>query len=215
MKLNCVCVCVSGLVLVLCLSVFCEPCSNFKDCHTCTNQTGCFWMDCINVTACGNNTQLNASQCKKTDCDDAPSPIGTTAHPDTKATATSASTQSPNTTANGTTPHTPSNTTVVPPTNTTNPAKTSAASANGTTPHTPSNTTVVPPTNTTNPAKTSAASASTTASPRTGSRFDAGSFIGGILLTLGMTAILFMGYKFSCVKREVQYRTIEEHDAII
>ncbi|XP_058884266.1 sialomucin core protein 24-like isoform X1 [Acipenser ruthenus] len=199
MKLNCVCVCVSGLLLVLCLSVFCEPCSTFNDCHTCTNQTGCFWMDCINVTApvCGNNTQLNASQCNKTGCGVTnenlliftltvtPPPIGTTAHPATKATATSASTQSPNTTANGTTPHTPSNTTVVPPTNTTNPAKTSAASA------------------------------STTASPRTGSRFDAGSFIGGMLLTLGMTAILFMGYKFSCVKREVQYRTIEEHDAII
>ncbi|KAK6486404.1 sialomucin core protein 24 [Huso huso] len=187
MKLNCVCVCVSGLLLVLCLSVFCEPCSTFKDCHTCTNQTVCFWMDCINVTApaCGNNTQLSASQCNKTDCDVISSLPGTTAHPATKATATSASTQSPNTTANGTTPHTPSNTTVVPPTNTTNPAKTSAASA------------------------------STTASPRTGSRFDAGSFIGGILLTLGMTAILFMGYKFSCVKREVQYRTIEEHDAII
>ncbi|XP_041089123.1 sialomucin core protein 24 [Polyodon spathula] len=175
MRLSCVCACVSGLLLVICLSAFCDPCATFKDCHTCTNQTGCLWMACANETApaCGNSSLRNASQCK-TDCDAS----------DTTA-MTKASTQSPNTTANGTTPHTPSNTTVV----------------------TTSNTTI--------PAKTSAASASTTASPRTGSRFDAGSFIGGILLTLGMTAILFMGYKFSCAKREVQYRTIEEHDAII
>ncbi|XP_039600262.1 porimin [Polypterus senegalus] len=54
-----------------------------------------------------------------------------------------------------------------------------------------------------------------TASSHIGSRFDGGSFIGGILLTLGMTTLLFLAYKFSYARREVQYRTLDEHDAII
>ncbi|XP_066555494.1 porimin isoform X2 [Amia ocellicauda] len=48
-----------------------------------------------------------------------------------------------------------------------------------------------------------------------GHQFDAGSFVGGMVLALGMTLIVFLAYKFSCARQEVQYRTIEEHEAII
>lgn len=47
------------------------------------------------------------------------------------------------------------------------------------------------------------------------SKFDAGSFVGGIVLTLGILIVLYLGCKFYASKRGVQYRTIDEHEAII
>ncbi|KFZ58342.1 Porimin, partial [Antrostomus carolinensis] len=47
------------------------------------------------------------------------------------------------------------------------------------------------------------------------SRFDVGSFVGGIVLTLGVLAILYIGCKTYHARRGIQYRTIDEHDAII
>ncbi|NXF80239.1 PORIM protein, partial [Sclerurus mexicanus] len=47
------------------------------------------------------------------------------------------------------------------------------------------------------------------------SRFDVGSFVGGILLTLGVLVILYIGCKTYQSRRGIQYRTIDEHDAII
>ncbi|KAM4683125.1 porimin [Amazona ochrocephala] len=47
------------------------------------------------------------------------------------------------------------------------------------------------------------------------SRFDVGSFVGGILLTLGVLVILYIGCKTYHSRRGIQYRTIDEHDAII
>ncbi|XP_032075094.1 porimin [Thamnophis elegans] len=47
------------------------------------------------------------------------------------------------------------------------------------------------------------------------SGFSAGSFIGGIVLTLGILAFGYVGCRFYHTKRGVQYRTIDEHDAII
>ncbi|XP_016062171.1 PREDICTED: porimin [Miniopterus natalensis] len=48
-----------------------------------------------------------------------------------------------------------------------------------------------------------------------GSKFDIGSFIGGIALTLGILSILYVGCKVYYSRRGIQYRTIDEHDAII
>ncbi|KAG7471167.1 hypothetical protein MATL_G00121550 [Megalops atlanticus] len=56
---------------------------------------------------------------------------------------------------------------------------------------------------------------STTAHTCASSTFHAGSFIGGIVLTLAVTLTVFLGYRLSCSKPEVRYRTIEEHEAII
>ncbi|XP_006094727.1 porimin isoform X1 [Myotis lucifugus] len=48
-----------------------------------------------------------------------------------------------------------------------------------------------------------------------GSKFDIGSFVGGIALTLGMLSILYVGCRMYYSRRGIQYRTIDEHDAII
>ncbi|OXB57868.1 hypothetical protein ASZ78_016442 [Callipepla squamata] len=47
------------------------------------------------------------------------------------------------------------------------------------------------------------------------SRFDVGSFVGGIVLTLCVLVILYVGCKTYHSRRGIQYRTIDEHDAII
>ncbi|XP_066555493.1 porimin isoform X1 [Amia ocellicauda] len=94
----------------------------------------------------------------------------------------------------------------------------------------PIKSTVTTPTTTTAPTATKTTTVTTTTnlfnasagSPKTtadianeGHQFDAGSFVGGMVLALGMTLIVFLAYKFSCARQEVQYRTIEEHEAII
>ncbi|XP_069495164.1 porimin isoform X2 [Ambystoma mexicanum] len=65
--------------------------------------------------------------------------------------------------------------------------------------------------------KTSATVPNTTgtAGQSKSSKFDAGSFVGGIVLTLGILIVLYLGCKFYASKRGVQYRTIDEHEAII
>ncbi|KAI5930387.1 Porimin [Manis javanica] len=48
-----------------------------------------------------------------------------------------------------------------------------------------------------------------------GSKFDSGSFVGGIVLTLGILSVLYIGCKMYYSRRGIRYRTIDEHDAII
>ncbi|XP_022368628.1 porimin [Enhydra lutris kenyoni] len=48
-----------------------------------------------------------------------------------------------------------------------------------------------------------------------GSKFDIGSFLGGIVLTLGVLSLLFVGCRTYYSRRGIRYRTIDEHDAII
>ncbi|XP_057623379.1 porimin [Chionomys nivalis] len=48
-----------------------------------------------------------------------------------------------------------------------------------------------------------------------GSKFDTGSFVGGIVLTLGVLSILYIGCKVYYSRRGIRYRSIDEHDAII
>uniref|UniRef100_A0A8C0TBU1 Transmembrane protein 123 n=1 Tax=Canis lupus familiaris TaxID=9615 RepID=A0A8C0TBU1_CANLF len=48
-----------------------------------------------------------------------------------------------------------------------------------------------------------------------GSKFDTGSFLGGIVLTLGVLSILYIGCRMYYSRRGIRYRTIDEHDAII
>ncbi|XP_056112226.1 porimin [Rhinichthys klamathensis goyatoka] len=51
--------------------------------------------------------------------------------------------------------------------------------------------------------------------PTAGSRFHAGSFVGGMTLAIIITLAVALGYRLACSQREVRYRAIEEHDAII
>ncbi|XP_031198899.1 porimin isoform X2 [Mastomys coucha] len=48
-----------------------------------------------------------------------------------------------------------------------------------------------------------------------GSKFDTGSFVGGIVLTLGVLSVLYIGCKMYYSRRGIRYRSIDEHDAII
>uniref|UniRef100_A0A8C7BU31 Porimin n=1 Tax=Neovison vison TaxID=452646 RepID=A0A8C7BU31_NEOVI len=48
-----------------------------------------------------------------------------------------------------------------------------------------------------------------------GSKFDIGSFLGGIVLTLGVLSLLYVGCRTYYSRRGIRYRTIDEHDAII
>ncbi|XP_034971620.1 porimin [Zootoca vivipara] len=79
----------------------------------------------------------------------------------------------------------------------------------------------VSPNVTTATSKATLPSASVTVTPKgaaaqvSSSGFSAGSFIGGIVLTLGLLAVGYVGCRTYHAKRGVQYRTIDEHDAII
>ncbi|CAI5773317.1 Uncharacterized protein PODLI_1B034375 [Podarcis lilfordi] len=79
----------------------------------------------------------------------------------------------------------------------------------------------VSPNVTTATSKATLPSASVTVTPKgaaaqvSSSGFSAGSFIGGIVLTLGLLAVGYIGCRTYHAKRGVQYRTIDEHDAII
>ncbi|NXN81424.1 PORIM protein, partial [Bombycilla garrulus] len=99
---------------------------------------------------------------------------------------------------------------------TTQPTKTSQAVTPSTAPAVtspPANVTVVIT------AKTSSTSVTATSKSEAvvvkTSRFDVGSFVGGIVLTLGALVILYIGCKTYHSRRGIQYRTIDEHDAII
>ncbi|XP_032535676.1 porimin [Chiroxiphia lanceolata] len=63
--------------------------------------------------------------------------------------------------------------------------------------------------------KISSTSVTATSKSEASSRFDVGSFVGGIVLTLGVLVILYIGCKTYHSRRGIQYRTIDEHDAII
>nr|XP_041575187.1 porimin [Taeniopygia guttata] len=67
---------------------------------------------------------------------------------------------------------------------------------------------------TSKPSSTSVTATSKSEAVKT-SRFDVGSFVGGIVLTLGVLVILYIGCKTYHSRRGIQYRTIDEHDAII
>ncbi|XP_040590658.1 porimin [Mesocricetus auratus] len=64
--------------------------------------------------------------------------------------------------------------------------------------------------------KTSITITATTHSDKSkGSKFDTGSFVGGIVLTLGVLSVLYIGCKMYYSRRGIRYRSIDEHDAII
>merc|ERR1712066_513902 len=86
--------------------------------------------------------------------------------------------------------------------NDTTTSTTSSTSTSTTTKSTSSSTTTVTSTTTTTKASTSATSPKTPVNPddRSGSRFDGWSFFGGILLTVGISAIGFISFKYYKVR---------------
>ncbi|NXO76596.1 MUC24 protein, partial [Sitta europaea] len=184
-----------------------DICGKFSDCNSCiANNTnpGCQWIKCdTGIMLCINNTAKpeELGQCET-------------------ATQCSSSTISPHTTVT-----TPSSNVTVTPTNATTassnvttPSSNATTASSTTTAHTPTAnvtnaTTHIPQPKTT---ITSATTTSTTAGSNTTvapvpvprkSTFDAASFIGGIVLVLGLQAVIFFLYKF-CRSKDRNYHTL-------
>ncbi|NXO92760.1 MUC24 protein, partial [Certhia brachydactyla] len=192
-------------------------CETFSDCSSCIdNKTnpGCLWIHCTEKSLCINETTKSEfEQCEtENQCSFSTSASGTT--PSSNVTVT------------------PTNVTVTPTNVTVTPTKATTASSNGTTTASSNATTAssattapTPIANVTNatthaplpkttiPSATTTATtagSSTTVAPVPVSRkstFDAASFIGGIVLVLGLQAVIFFLYKF-CRSKDRNYHTL-------
>ncbi|NXQ53320.1 MUC24 protein, partial [Anthoscopus minutus] len=187
-----------------------DICGNFSDCNSCINKTNlaCQWITCEGKKSiCVNETVKpeESEKCKtETEC--------------SLSTSTSVATLSSNATV------TPSSVTVTPTNATTASSNATTESSNGTTAssattaHTPianvtNATTFAPlPKTTVTPATTTPTTtgSDTTVAPvpvPRKSTFDAASFIGGIVLVLGLQAVIFFLYKF-CRSKDRNYHTL-------
>ncbi|CAG5927989.1 unnamed protein product [Menidia menidia] len=164
-----------------CASLSCEECGANSECQyvNCTTS-----LRCRNMTLTGDNETCSNVSCSASGSQTSPSPttnVSTTTHPPTTAPHTSAV----STTTNS---NTTDNTTVV--TVTTPTAANVSMSTTAASPSTgPS--TVGP----------------TPAPSQKSSTFDAASFIGGIVLVLGLQAVFFFLYKF-CKSKDRNYHTL-------
>uniref|UniRef100_A0A8C6ULE6 CD164 molecule, sialomucin n=1 Tax=Neogobius melanostomus TaxID=47308 RepID=A0A8C6ULE6_9GOBI len=167
-----------------------DDCSTHLDCLSCGGEE-CQWANCSanSTPGCVNRTLVEDGTCHNVTCSATALPTSTLTPKPSTHKATSPATTKPVTTVtttNGTTdnstgtPAPPS----VGPTNSTNTTSTTpAAPTNTTTPLTP------------------------TTEPHHNNTFDAASFIGGIVLVLGLQAVIFFLYKF-CKSKDRNYHTL-------
>ncbi|XP_075779232.1 uncharacterized protein LOC102458918 isoform X1 [Pelodiscus sinensis] len=153
-------------------------CEAITTCHDCVNRTECKWINCSGETfSCGNATDSNCTATSQ--CSSNSTDSSTAATTTANATIINATTAASATIANIT--------------NTTLPAASSTASSTSvlTTISTPGTT----------------ATGSTPKPAPHKSTFDAASFIGGIVLVLGLQAVIFFLYKF-CRSKDRNYHTL-------
>ncbi|NXL85403.1 MUC24 protein, partial [Alectura lathami] len=182
-----------------------DVCGNFSTCSLCngndTHGTGCTWVVC-EEPICVNGTETSTEKYRNCTIENLCSSA-------TLVPLTNATTPSSNTTAS------PSNTTTASSNATTAGSATTAhptivfsqsANITNATTHAPVSTTTVTSATTT----TSAPGTNATVTPAPSSRkstFDAASFIGGIVLVLGLQAVIFFLYKF-CRSKDRNYHTL-------
>ncbi|XP_035420756.1 sialomucin core protein 24 [Cygnus atratus] len=175
-----------------------DICGNFSTCVSCnsndTYQTGCQWIKCADANyTCVKRAEVNSSmynECAVEECSSL-----TTTPPVTTLSSNITTPPSNSTTASSNATTMTSATTVHP---------TIANTTNATT-HAPMPTTTITPVTTTSIPGTNA-----TVTPAPSSRkstFDAASFIGGIVLVLGLQAVIFFLYKF-CRSKDRNYHTL-------
>ncbi|NXI52213.1 MUC24 protein, partial [Chloroceryle aenea] len=187
-----------------------DICGNFSTCSLCisnnTDATGCKWIRCEEAEMCVNATEGDTQSCTTEEqCS------SSTVVPFTNVTTSPSNvTMSPsNVTAS------PSNTTAQPSNSTTESSNTTTASSTpAPTPTAITNVTTHPHLPTTSVASATTAptipGTNTTVTPAPPSRkstFDAASFIGGIVLVLGLQAVVFFLYKF-CKSKDRNYHTL-------
>ncbi|XP_010147337.1 PREDICTED: sialomucin core protein 24 [Eurypyga helias] len=175
-------------------------CENFSNCSSCigndTNVTGCKWMKCEGYL-CVNETEVDLKHhnCSvEEQCSFVPlSNVTTTT---SSGTILPSSATAPPSTASSNTTTASSPTT----------AHTAIANVTNVTTHAPLPTTAV----TSATRTTSIPGTNATVTPAPSSRkstFDAASFIGGIVLVLGLQAVVFFLYKF-CKSKDRNYHTL-------
>ncbi|NXU18329.1 MUC24 protein, partial [Pardalotus punctatus] len=181
-----------------------DICGNFSDCSSCTgnktNSTGCQWIKCDDKSMCVNGTVKPTEYGKCETERECSSP--------TISPPSSVPTSSSNVTV------APTNATTASSNATTASSNATTASSNATTATNVTNaTTHAPPPRTTVTSATTTpttAGSNTTVAPVPGPRkstFDAASFIGGIVLVLGLQAVIFFLYKF-CRSKDRNYHTL-------
>ncbi|NXF59891.1 MUC24 protein, partial [Ciccaba nigrolineata] len=175
-------------------------CENFSNCSSCvgndTNVAGCKWIRC-EKHMCVNETEADSP--KYNNCtveEQCSSPTGI---PLSSATTLSSNTTTPP--SNATTAS--SNTTTAGSATT---AHTTIANVTNVTTHAPLPSTTITSATTTPVIPGTSATATPAPSSRK-STFDAASFIGGIVLVLGLQAVVFFLYKF-CKSKDRNYHTL-------
>ncbi|XP_035851298.1 sialomucin core protein 24 isoform X2 [Sander lucioperca] len=165
-----------------------DDCSSLP-CASCETTSGCQWVNCTESFGCRNSSLAENETCTNASCP----AVGPTVPP--LPTTDSPPTASPttvliSTSTNSSSPQpTPDNSTIIPaPTH----------SGNSSIPTAPSSTS----------AGNSTSIAPTSPSPAPHKNtFDAASFIGGIVLVLGLQAVIFFLYKF-CKSKDRNYHTL-------
>ncbi|NXO47300.1 MUC24 protein, partial [Aramus guarauna] len=172
-------------------------CENLSNCNSCigndTNVAGCKWITCEGGM-CVNETEVGLKY-KNCIVEEHCSCNTATATPRPSNTSTATATPRPSNTSTAT-PR---------PSNTSTPAHTTIANITNVTTHAPLPTTAITSATTTSVPGTNA-TVTPTVSPRK-STFDAASFIGGIVLVLGLQAVIFFLYKF-CKSKDRNYHTL-------
>ncbi|KAJ8275229.1 hypothetical protein COCON_G00098540 [Conger conger] len=188
-----------------------DECTTLSSCLECQKNNGCTWMLC-SESASQNSSCVKASSTPVNVTDDGCQAVGNGSCSDPSPPPPPPPTQPPlPTTAagNGTTPA------PAPTTTGSTQAPTPTAHVNVSTPApgptapptaAPSNTTATATTTTTLPSN-STQPAPTPAPATKKSTFDAASFIGGIVLVLGLQAVIFFLYKF-CKSKDRNYHTL-------
>ncbi|XP_053919331.1 sialomucin core protein 24 [Cuculus canorus] len=208
-------------IAALCLAWLCvteaavvDPCRNFTDCISCTGNESCKWIKCeseddytlLHTLTMPVNMCVSVAGGELKDCKTEEQCTSPTVVPSSNATTPSSNTTTPS--SNATTPSfntttASSNTTTASSATT---AHTAIANVTNATTHAPLPTTASTATTTTTNTPGTNATVTPAPSPRK-STFDAASFIGGIVLVLGLQAVIFFLYKF-CKSKDRNYHTL-------
>ncbi|KAM9840749.1 sialomucin core protein 24 isoform 1-T1 [Aulostomus maculatus] len=167
-------------------------------CTSCEATSSCQWVNCatsfvgcINVTLLAENNTCSNASCSAPTAQ--ASNTSTTAAPNTSIPPTPAAT-------------TVSNSSIPEPTKAENTTTISTAAPTPSGNTTTTTTTTASPSNTTGTVTTTSPITASPA-PQKNSTFDAASFIGGIVLVLGLQAVIFFLYKF-CKSKDRNYHTL-------
>ncbi|XP_010012661.1 PREDICTED: sialomucin core protein 24, partial [Nestor notabilis] len=177
-------------------------CGNISNCSSCigndTSVAGCKWISC-EVLSSSPSTSPNATTA---------SPSATTASSNATTASSNATTASSNATTASSNATTASSNATTASSNTTTASSNATTATNVTTvtTHPPLPTTAITSATTTPSIPGTNATVTPAPSPRK-STFDAASFIGGIVLVLGLQAVVFFLYKF-CKSKDRNYHTL-------